>query len=160
MDFSPLERLILRKLVQPFDDLMRLYTPFTIGARAMIAEEMLDGVQVNIDGYVHNGMISVLGVVDEVIYPGTQAFMRFEYPSRLAPDVQQRMIALTEQLLAGIDYSQGFFNVELILDPQSGAIRIIEINPRMASQIANLYRRVDGCDPFDMLLDLAVGNAP
>ena len=160
MDFSPLERLILRKLVQPFDDLMRVYTPFTIGAQAMIAEEILSGVQVNIDGYVHKGRINVLGIVDEVMYPGTQAFMRFEYPSRLAPDVQQRMIALTEQLLAGIDYSQGFFNVELILDPQSGAIRIIEINPRMASQIANLYRRVDGCDPFDMLLDLAVGNAP
>lgn len=159
-DFAPLERLILRKLVQPFDDLMRLYTPFTISPRAMIAEEILDGVQVNIDGYVHQGRITVLGVVDEVMYPGTQAFMRFEYPSQLAPDVRQRMIALTEKLLSGIDYSHGFFNVELILDPQTGAIRIIEINPRMASQIANLYRRVDGCDPYGMLLDLAVGNAP
>ncbi|MBX9904619.1 MAG: hypothetical protein K2Y31_09710 [Burkholderiales bacterium] len=91
MDFSPLESLILRKLVQPFDDLMRVYTPFTIGAQAMIAEEILDGVQVNVDGYVHDGRIHVLGIVDEVMYPGTQAFMRFEYPSRLAPDVQQRM---------------------------------------------------------------------
>lgn len=160
MDFSPLEGLILRKLVQPFDELMRMYTPFTIGARAMIAEEILDGVQVNVDGYVHQGRITVLGIVDEVMYPGTQAFMRFEYPSRLAPDVQQRMIALTEKLLAGIDYSHGFFNIELIVDPQSGAIRIIEINPRMASQIANLYRRVDGCDPYGMLLDLAIGDAP
>jgi hypothetical protein len=160
MDFSPLESLILRKLVQPFDDLMRVYTPFTIGAQAMIAEEILDGMQVNVDGYVHDGRIHVLGIVDEVMYPGTQAFMRFEYPSRLAPDVQQRMIALTEKLLAGIDYSHGFFNVELIVDPRSGAIRIIEINPRMASQVANLYRRVDGCDPYGVLLDLAIGDAP
>jgi len=160
MDFSPLEGLILRKLVQPFDDLMQMYTPFSIGARAMIAEEILEGVQVNIDGFVHQGRITVLGIVDEVMYPGTQAFMRFEYPSQLAPDVRQRMIALTEKLLAGIDYSHGFFNVELILDPQSGAIRIIEINPRMASQIANLYRRVDGCDPYGMLLDLAIGDVP
>jgi biotin carboxylase len=160
MDFAPLERLILRKLVQPFEDLMRLYTPFTISPRAMIAEEILDGVQVNIDGYVHQGRITVLGVVDEVMYPGTQAFMRFEYPSRLSEELRQRMVVLTEKLLSGIDYSHGFFNVELILDPQSGAIRIIEINPRMASQIANLYRRVDGCDPYGMLLDLAVGNAP
>lgn len=160
MDFSPLEGLILRKLVQPFDDLMHMYTPFTIGARAMIAEEILEGLQVNVDGYVHQGRITVLGIVDEVMYPGTQAFMRFEYPSQLAPDVLQRMIALTEKLLAGIDYSHGFFNIELIVDPQSGAIRIIEINPRMASQIANLYRRVDGCDPYGMLLDLATGDVP
>lgn len=160
MDFSPLERLILRKLVQPFDELMPLYTPFTIGARAMIAEELLDGVQVNIDGYVHNGQVSVIGIVDEVMFPGTHAFMRFEYPSRLTPAMHQRMIALVEKLLTGLDYGHGFFNVELIVDPETGAMHIVEINPRMAAQITNLYRRVDGCDPYGMLLDLAVGEMP
>lgn len=139
---------------------MPLYTPFDIGARAMITEELLDGVQVNIDGFVHNGRVTVLGVVDEVMYPGTQAFMRFEYPSRLPAGVQQRMAALTEKLLAGMDYGHGFFNAELMFDPASGAMRVIEVNPRMASQIVNLYRRVDGCDPYGMLLDLAVGATP
>lgn len=160
LDFSLLERLILGRLVRPFDDLMPLYTPFDIGARAMIAEEILEGVQVNIDGFVHNGRITVLGIVDEVMYPGTQAFMRFEYPSRLPPAVQQRMAVLTETLLAGMDYDHGFFNVELMFDPASDVIRVVEINPRMATQIVNLYRRVDGCDPYGMLLDLSVGNTP
>ncbi len=160
MDFSPLERLILRKLVQPFDDLMPLYTPFSIGARAMIAEEILRGDQINIDGYVHKGRVTVLGMVDEVMYPGTQAFMRFEYPSRLDDCMRRRVTALTEKLLAGFDYSHGFFNVEMVIDRETGAIRIVEINPRMASQIMNLYRRVEGCDPYAMLLDLAVGDAP
>lgn len=158
--FSPLERLVLGRLVRPFDDLMPLYTPFDIGARALIAEGLLDGVQVNIDGYVHRGRVTVLGIVDEVMYPGTQAFMRFEYPSRLPAAVLQRMTLLAEQLLAGMDYAHGFFNIELIHDPASGAIRIVEVNPRMAAQIVNLYRRVDGCDPYAMLLDLAAGEAP
>jgi hypothetical protein len=160
LDFSPLERLILGRLVRPFDDLMPLYTPFDIGARAMIAEDIIEGVQVNIDGFVHRGRVTVLGIVDEVMYPGTQAFMRFEYPSRLPSAVQQRMAALIERLLAGMDYVHGFFNVELMFDPASDAIRVVEINPRMASQIVNLYRRVDGCDPYGMLLDLALGAAP
>jgi hypothetical protein len=30
----------------------------------------------------------------------------------------------------------------------------------MASQIVNLYRRVDGYDPYEVLIDLALGNAP
>lgn len=158
--FSPLERLILRKLVQPFDDLMPLYTPFSIGARAMIAEEILRGDQINIDGYVHKGRVTVLGMVDEVMYPGTHAFMRFEYPSRLDDGMRRRVTALTEKLLAGFDYSHGFFNVEMVIDRKTGAIRIVEINPRMASQIMNLYRRVEGCDPYAMLLDLATGEAP
>ena len=158
--FSPLERLVLGRLVKPFDDLMPLYTPFDIGARALVAEQLLEGVQVNIDGYVHRGRVTVLGIVDEVMYPGTQAFMRFEYPSRLPAEVQERMVALAECLLAGMDYAHGFFNIELIHDAASGAIRIVEINPRMATQIVNLYRRVDGCDPYSMLLDLATGETP
>jgi hypothetical protein len=158
--FSPLERLVLGRLVKPFDDLMPLYTPFDIGARALVAEELLDGVQVNIDGYVHRGRVTVLGIVDEVMYPGTQAFMRFEYPSRLPAELLERMSVLAERLLAGMDYAHGFFNIELIHDPASGAIRIVEVNPRMATQIVNLYRRVDGCDPYSMLLDLATGETP
>ncbi|MBY0266379.1 MAG: hypothetical protein K2W84_08195 [Burkholderiales bacterium] len=47
-----------------------------------------------------------------------------------------------------------------MLDPASGRLSVIEVNPRMASQIVNLYRRVDGCDPYRVLLDLAVGVTP
>ena len=160
MRFSPLERLILRKLVQPLDDLARIYTPFTISARSMIAEEILQGEQINIDGFVDRGRVTLLGMVDEVMYPGTQAFMRFEYPSRLLPAQQQQVAALTEKLLRGFHYNHGFFNVELMREAQTGRLRVIEINPRMASQITNLYRRVDGCDPYGMLLALATGESP
>jgi hypothetical protein len=158
--FNALETLILHKLVTPFNDLMGRYTPFTIDAHHLIAEEIIQGVQVNVDGFVHNGRVSVLGIVDEVMYPGTQAFLRFEYPSRLPAGVLARMKALTEKLFAGLDYAYGFFNVELIYDPDSGRIQIVEINPRMASQIMNLYRRVDGYDPYQVLFDLALGEAP
>ena len=158
--FNPLETLIIRKLVKPFNDLMSRYTPFTIDAHHLLAEEVMDGMQVNIDGYVYNGKVHVLGIVDEVMYPGTQAFMRFEYPSRLPADVLARMTALTEKLFTGIDYGHGFFNLELMYQPDTGCIHIIEINPRMASQIVNLYRRVDGYDPYEVLIDLALGNAP
>lgn len=160
MNFSLFERLVLRKLIRPFNDLMPLYTPFTIDAAHMVAEELLPGVQVNIDGYVHNGRVCVLGIVDEVMYPGTQAFMRFEYPSRLPGEVRERMTALAETLLEGMDYAHGFFNLELAYDPDTRALRVIELNPRLASQLANLYRRVDGYDPYDLLLSLATGEAP
>jgi biotin carboxylase len=158
--FNALETLILHKLVTPFNDLMARYTPFTIDAHHLIAEEIIPGVQVNVDGFMHNGKITILGIVDEVMYPGTQAFLRFEYPSRLPADVLERMRALTEKLFTGIDYGYGFFNVELIYQPDTGRMQIVEINPRMASQLMNLYRRVDGYDPYQLLFDLALGQAP
>ncbi len=158
--FNVFETLILRKLVTPFNQMMARYTPFTIDAHHLIGEEVMSGVQVNLDGYVYNGRVTVLGIVDEVMYPGTQAFARFEYPSRLPAAVQGRMAALAEKLLSGMDYGYGFFNVELLYEPDTGRLRIIEINPRMASQIVNLYRRVDGYDPYTVLCDLALGHAP
>lgn len=160
LKFNPFETLIIRKLVKPFNDLMSRYTPFTIDAHHLVAEEIMSGVQVNVDGYMYNGKVHILGIVDEVMYPGTQAFMRFEYPSRLPADVLARMRTLTEQLFTGLDYGYGFFNVELIYNPDDGSLRIIEINPRMASQIVNLYRRVDGYDPYDLLIRLSLGEAP
>jgi biotin carboxylase len=158
--FNALETLILHKLVTPFNDLMERFTPFTIDAHHLIGEEIITGVQVNVDGFMHNGKITILGIVDEVMYPGTHAFLRFEYPSRLRSDVLERMRLLTEKLFTGIDYGYGFFNVELIYQPDTGRIQIVEINPRMASQIMNLYRRVDGYDPYQLLFDLALGDSP
>ena len=70
------------------------------------------------------------------------------------------MTALTEKLFTAIHYGYGFFNVKLIYNPDNGSLLIIELNPRMTSQIVNLYRRVDGYDPYEVLIDLALGNAP
>ena len=158
--FWPFEKWVIKRLVKPFNDLMRWYTDFTLDAHHLIAEELLPGVQVNMDGYVHAGRVRVLGVIDENMYPGTSAFQSFEYPSRVPADVQTRMRALAEKLLAGLGYGHGFFNLEFSWDPASGRIAVIELNPRMASQLSYLYECVDGVRPYEMLLALAAGEAP
>jgi hypothetical protein len=160
LSFWPFEKYVLKRLVKPFNDLLPWYTDFTINAHHMIAEELLDGVQVNLDGYVSGGEVKVLGVIDEHMYPGTYAFSRFEYPSRVLAEVQARMVALAEKLLDGLGYRHGFFNLELDWEPATGRLRVIELNPRMASQLAVFYEWVDGLNPYRMLLDLACGEAP
>jgi hypothetical protein len=57
-------------------DLIQRFTPFTIDAHHLIAEEIITAVQANVDGYRNNGRITILGIEDEVMYPGTQAFLR------------------------------------------------------------------------------------
>lgn len=158
--FWPFEKWIMKRLVKPFNDLMRWYTDYELDAHHLIAEEILPGVQVNVDGYVHQGRVRVLGVIDEHMYPGTYAFRSFEYPSRLPAEVQARMSALAEKLLDGMGYRHGFFNLEFSWDPASGRIAVIELNPRMASQLSYLYESVDGLRPYALLLALAVGDAP
>jgi len=160
LSFWPFEKWVIKRLVKPFNDLMRWYTDYALDAHHLIAEEILPGVQVNMDGYVHDGCVRALGVIDEHMYPGTCAFRSFEYPSRLPAEVQARMTALAGKLLAGLGYRHGFFNLEFCWDPETGRIAVLELNPRMASQLSYLYECVDGLRPYEMLLALATGESP
>jgi len=160
LSFWPFEKYVIKRLVKPFNDLLPWYTDFTINAHHMIAEEILPGHQLNMDGYVHEGSVKVLGVIDENLFPGTYAFRSFEYPSRVPAEVQARMREIAARVLSGMGYRHGFFNMEFAWDPETGRIRIIELNPRMASQLAVFYEWVDGINPYRMLLELATGSAP
>lgn len=160
LTFSWLEETIIRRLVKPFNDLMPDYSDFTIDAHHLIAEEPVSGLEANVDGYVREGRVTFVGVCDAVMFPGTHQFQKFVYPSRLPAAVQERMRTLAEILLDGMQYRHGFFNIEMMWSPESDELKVIEINPRLASQLAGLYRRVDGINPHRMLLELCTGHAP
>lgn len=160
LKFNYFEELLIRKLVRPFADLMPLLTPMNVNPNGLMIEEIVEGEQINLDGYSQDGEIYFLGVIDEVMYPGTQAFMRFEYPSRAPQQVQERAMEITTQVLQSINYRHGFFNIEFFYQPTTHELKIIEINPRTASQLMNLYERVDGYNPYDILFSLAVGDTP
>ena len=94
------------------------------------------------------------------MYPGTNAFRRFEYPSAIPASLNARIEALTRQVIDAIGFDHGAFNVEFCYDPERDTLRVIEMNPRLASQLADLYTRVDGTNPYQLLLDLALGRVP
>jgi hypothetical protein len=58
----------------------------------------------------------------------------------------------------GFDY--GMFNMEFFYDAATDKLTVIEFNPRMASQFADLYLRVNGVDLYAMALALAHGQDP
>ena len=160
--FGRRELWVIRRLVEPFERVMKQRMPQTGTAHRMMLETPLplDTPQYNLDGWMFNGTAQALGVVDAVMYPGTQAFMRWEVPSQLAPTVQQRALEVAQKFLSAIGYTHGFFNMEFFHDPLTDRLSVIEFNPRMASQFADLYRRVQGRDAHAMSLALALGQDP
>jgi len=158
--FRPFERYIIRRLQQPFNDLLTEQFGPVIDAHHLLAEGLVEGMQVNVDGYADRGHVRILGVVDELMYPGTHAFNRFEYPSSLPPEVQARLRHVAQKAIHAVGFDHGLFNVELAYDPRSDAIRVIEINPRIASQFVTLYDEVDGIKLYELMLDLALGETP
>lgn len=158
INFHPWETFIIKRLVRPFNDVVARLGVSEIDGHQMLAEQLIDGVQVNVDGFVEQGRIHVLGVIDALMYPGTDAFLRWEYPSRLAKPFLDRIHQLTEAVVAALGIDHGLFNVELRLDEQTGACKVIEVNPRMARQFSDMYEAVDGINLHALAIRLALGE--
>ncbi|CCV09394.1 conserved hypothetical protein [Mesorhizobium metallidurans STM 2683] len=143
-----------------FERLLERYTGLRVGSEYLIVEEYLQGLQVTIEGYAYGDEVHIMSVVDSVMFPGTMAFQRFEYPSSLPVAVQERMGVLVKLLMRNLGYQNGMFNIELIYNVELDRIFIVEINPRLASQFADLYQKVDGYNSYSVMLDIAVGQRP
>ncbi|MCZ8337562.1 MAG: ATP-grasp domain-containing protein [Burkholderiaceae bacterium] len=160
--FGRRELWVIRRLVEPFDRVCRARLPEAGTAHRMLLESPVPPRfgQYNLDGWVHDGTVHALGVVDAVMYPGTQAFMRWEVPSRLPAGAQARALDLARRFLGAIGFRHGCFNLEFFHDDASGALSFIECNPRLASQFGDLHRRVLGVDAHAMGVALALGEDP
>jgi hypothetical protein len=158
--FGWFEGAIIERLVRPFAQVMRAHSAFTEDPFSMVVEEVARGPQVTANGYVRDGRVTMLGTVDSIMYPGTDQFQRFQYPSSLPDEELARVDALAERLVAGLGFCHGMFNIEMRIDPASGQPRVIEMNPRAAGQFYDLFERVDGYDAFEALLALHCGAQP
>jgi hypothetical protein len=168
--FGKYELWVIQRLVEPFERIAKkLLSPSSDAgtAHSMILEVPANTAtarQYSLDGVVFEGSIRPLGVVEAIMYPGTQAFMRFDYPSKLPQNIQDRALDVATKFLTAVGYSHGLFNMEFFYDTGTDKLTdkltVIEFNPRMASQFADLYLRVDGVDLYAMALELAHGRDP
>jgi len=150
----------LASFFSPFEVLLKRYTGLNVETKFLLAEELLEGFQATLEGYVHQGEVHLMGIVDSVMFPNTIAFKRFEYPSSLPEPVQSRMLSLARKLMRQSGFDHGMFNVEFMYNPAADTIHVVEINPRMSSQFADLFEKVDGTNSYSVLLDLAFGKEP
>ena len=158
--FGAWELWVIRHLVEPFERVFQKRMEATHSAHRLMVEEPISGPQFNLDGYAWKGKASAFGVVDAVMYPGTQAFMRWDYPSRLNATIQQRALEVAQKFLSAVGFDHGLFNMEFFYDEAQDRLTVIEFNPRMASQFSDLYLRVDGVDLHACSLAMAHGQHP
>lgn len=159
--FGAWELWVIRRLVEPFERMaQQRLGPGLPSAHRLLLEAPVQADQFNLDGYAFNGDVHAIGVVDAVMYPGTQAFMRFELPSKLPPSVQARALDVARRFLQAVGFTHGLFNMEFFYDAATDRLTVIEFNPRMAAQFSDLYLRVQGLDLHALALALAHGQNP
>lgn len=158
--FGAWELWVIRHLVEPFERVFQKRLGPTQSAHRMMVEEPVNAAQFNLDGFVWDGQANMFGVVDALMYPGSQAFMRWDFPGRLSSGIQDKALKVAQQFLAAIGFTYGMFNMEFFYDDATGQLKVIEFNPRMASQFSDLYLRVCGIDLHACSLAMAHGQHP
>ncbi len=128
-------------------------------AHGFLVEELLEGAEVTLEGYVYRGEVTTIGVTDSLKYPGTNSFEGFAYPSSLPAERLAELDRIAARVLPALGFDGGFFNMELFV-PDEGAARLIEVNGRIASQFAPLVRAVHGRSTYEALFRLASGEDP
>lgn len=123
-----------------------------------LAEQLLHGAQYTVEGYVQNGVVRVIGIVETLFHGSTGSFRRFDYPAPLPPEQEHSMHAATTRVVAALGLDHTFFNAEFKVSPRTGQPMLLEVNPRICGQFGDLYAKVDGRNTYSAALELACGE--
>jgi len=125
-----------------------------------LCEELITGEQFTVDGFVYDNKVTILGIVDSIMYPGTMSFASFEYPSKLPQDVQENVKGISEKAIQGLGLTNTTFNIEYFYNPTTGDLKIIEVNPRFSGQFGDIYEKVDGTNTYDIAVGIPCLDVP
>ncbi len=142
-----------------FNRMVAAWTDLAIDGRALIAEALLEGDLVTVEGFESGGAVEVLGIVDSTRH-ANGSFARFDYPSSLPARVQERMAAVARRVIEALGLEQTLWNIEMMYDAAADRVSIVEVNPRICGQFADLYQKVDGTNSYEIALALCTGSRP
>ena len=131
-----------------------------VPATAAIAEELLDGDQVTVEGSVHGGELAVHGLFDIHREANGTTFAAYSYPSTLPAGAREQMVTASERLMAHLGWDEGPFNIEFFHDPATDEIQLLEVNPRISQEHSHLMGWVDEVTNLEVMVDLALGHRP
>src|SRR6056297_3841299 len=109
-----------------------------------MAERVIGGRQCTVEGYVHDGEVTLYGTVDSIRYPQVLSFFYYLYPSTLPRRIQDQMNEITRTVMSHIGYDNAGFNIEYYWDEVQNKIWLLEINTRIAQSHCDLFEMVDG----------------
>ncbi|PLW82259.1 hypothetical protein CWI75_10805 [Kineobactrum sediminis] len=154
----------IRRLGDPINDLLsRIDLPREIekiNGNWLIAEQLVGGREFAPEGYMLDGQFHTHGAFDMIRGENDKSFARYEYPSLVPVDVQERACRIAEKVLRQVGFDNGCFNMEFFWDEDTDQLWIIEINPRISQSHSYQFKMVDGMSNHEIAVHVALGVAP
>lgn len=146
----------------PFDDLLE-YADIPDEIRSggfCLAEQIIGGKQVTLEGFACDGEIDSHGIVDSFRHSNRVSFSRFQYPSRLPGKVKDRIFAASRKVMKHIGFDNSPFNIEYFYDARSESLKLLEINPRIAQSHSDLFKKADSTSNHRIMVEVGLGKHP
>ena len=160
----PILRRDIPRLAEPFNKVINLVDLpkeiECIDAHTCMAESIISGSQCTLEGYAFKGEVEIYGVVDSIRGANRSSFERYQYPSQLPLNIQEKMSEISQKVIKGIGFDNGAFNIEYFYNKEEDQIWLLEINPRISQSHCELFRHVDGSTHHKVMVDLALGKKP
>jgi hypothetical protein len=131
-----------------------------VGSEAVLVEESVSGEQVTVEGFVHEGDVSVHGIIDSLSYPESSSFWCYRFPSAAPERVQRRLADISAKVIRQLGLTNSTFNIEYFWDPGTERISLLEVNPRHSQSHAFMFEYVNGVANHAAMVQLALGERP
>ncbi|MBK8100479.1 MAG: hypothetical protein IPK26_25560 [Planctomycetes bacterium] len=149
-----------RHWLAPWRRLLQAFAPQLLPGDGCLVEEVLHGALVTVEGLVRGDEVTLFGVVDSRCHPQTGSFLQFDYPSLLPAAAQGQLLSTATAAIAASALRDTLCNVELFWDEPRQRAWIVEVNPRLCGQFADLYEAVDGTHSYELAAAIALGDRP
>jgi len=124
----------------------------------MVLEELLEGEQITLEGYVRAGEIDFTVITDTNTFPGSCLIDNFSLPSALNDEMHERIFDRARGDIENLNLDNSFFNIEYFVSDDS--LELIEINCRACFAFYRLYKETYGLDIYRAALELCLGKKP
>jgi biotin carboxylase len=150
------------RFAEPFDYLLQFaeVPPEIREGGFCLAEQIIGGKQCTLEGFVCDGEVDSHGIVDSYRHPNRISFSRFEYPSTLPRQVQDRIFEASCEVMTHIGFDNSAFNIEYFYDRRQDRLWLLEINPRIAQSHSDLFKKVDGASNHRIMVQVGLGQHP
>src|SRR5262249_28639677 len=143
--------------LRPWRRLLARWAPDLPPADHFLVEQLLGGQLVTVEGLCQGDDVVVLGVVDSRVHEQNGNFLEFAYPSRLPAEAQRESERVAAAVARAHRLRDTLFNVELFWDAECRRAAVVEVNPRLCGQFADLHQKVDGVHTYALACELACG---
>jgi hypothetical protein len=129
----------------------------------MIAQAAAPGELISLEGFVHRGRVTVIGVTGRRKIASTESAFLFPYDHRLSPHARRLCEEAIEALVTRSKFKNGFFHAEFMVEGRNALLIDCNVGRPGGANIVEILSEAFDTDPVDFyknFIAIQLGKQP